>query len=463
VPSLAARVLIAGIAMAAATSLVWSERASAASRPNILFFVTDDQRPTETLDVMPKTTQLFDRQGTYFPNAYATTPLCCPARASILTGRYAHNHGVKRNDQGPLLDHTTTLERRLKEGGYRTGIVGKFLNSWNLTQNPPFFDRWSIFNNGPYTNFRVNEQGVVKSIGQYATTYVGQRAADFIREADRDDDQPWFLYVAPTAPHAPFTPETRYADASVPEFVPNPAFFESDRSDKPPYIQQLKWNPATVLNHRLRQLRMLKSVDDMVAKVFASLSANQEVRNTLAFFSSDNGYMWGEHGVAAKPFPYNHSAKIPMYMRWPERLRAGVDDHRIVANIDLAPTAVEAANLGPEPPMDGRSLLQGQSRDRILLELLARNTGLPNWASIRTPLQQYTELYPSGEWTPDDPITFREHYDLELDPWQLTNSLGDADTLNDPTPETIQKLHDQLKSDLNCAGQGQVAGRPACP
>jgi arylsulfatase A-like enzyme len=373
--------------------------ANASQPPNVLFVVTDDQR-VETLDVMPRTKQLFDDQGTHFQNAYVTTPLCCPSRSSILTGRYAHNHGVKRNNQGPLLDHSTTIERHLQEAGYKTGIFGKFLNNWTITQSPPYFDRWSIFNNAPYTNFRVNEQGEIKMISDYATSYVAQEAVDFVQETEQEDERPWFLYVAPTAPHEPFTPEARYQDASVPDFVSNPAYFEPDRSDKPPYVRGSLIDPAAVQAHRVAQLRMLMSVDDLVSSLFDALGTTGETDNTLAFFVSDNGYMWGEHGLEGKHLPYTHSTKIPMYMRWPDRLPGGVDDPRIVANIDLAPTAMEATNLAPEPTMDGRSLLRPQSRDRILFERLARLWGsAPHWASIRTASLQYTEYYGAGTIT----------------------------------------------------------------
>ncbi|HEV8421240.1 MAG TPA: sulfatase-like hydrolase/transferase, partial [Actinomycetota bacterium] len=373
--------------------------------------------------------------------------------------------GVKHNGQGALLDHDLTLQRQLKANGYRTGIFGKFLNNWTITQSPPFFDRWAVFNNSPYTNFRVNEQGTVKTISQYATAYVAQKAVEFIRQADTSNDgQPWFLYVSPTAPHEPFTPETKYLDATVPGFVANPAYFEADRTDKPLFVRQTNLDPAVVQAHRVAQLRMLISVDDLVSKVFTSLSATQEARNTLAFFISDNGYLWGEHGLEGKHVPYTYSARIPMFMRWPAKLSGGIENQRIAANIDLAPTALEAANAGDASARDGRSLLQAQSRDRILLERPARLPGSPpDWGSIRSPSLQYTEYYADSDYSPDDPVTFQEYYDLGLDPWQLDNLLGDLDPLNDPSPETLQALRAQLSSDLACAGHGQVAGRPACP
>jgi arylsulfatase A-like enzyme len=433
------------------------------SPPNVLFIVTDDQRPTETLDAMPKTRSRFGDRGTYFPNAFTTTPLCCPSRASIFTGRYAHNHRVRDNSQGWLLDQRSTIQRRLREAGYTTALFGKFLNNWDLAKNPPYFDKWSLFNNGGYTNFPANEQGQTKTIFRYATNYVADKASEFIRQAEGDDERPWFLYVAPTAPHGPFTPEPKYEDVSVPKFVRNPAFFEADLSDKPPFVQQAHTERAVVFERRTAQLRMLMSVDDLVARVFAALGATGETDNTLAFFISDNGYIWGEHGLVEKRHPYTHSVKIPFYMRWPGRVRQGAVDPRTVANIDLAPTVMDAAGLATDPSMDGMSLLQGGSRDRILMEVLLSSV-YPTWASIRTHDYQYTEYYRDSELTPGDEPFFREYYDLVADPWQRTNFLRDGNPSNNPPPMRIDALHRQLVADLNCAGRGHLSSVwPACP
>jgi arylsulfatase A-like enzyme len=136
----------------------------AARGPNILIIVTDDQR-AGTLGVMPQTRRWFQQQGTTYTNAFATTPLCCPSRSSILTGRYAHNHGVLKNFMGGRLDHATTIERRLDQAGYTTGIAGKFLNSWKPEDDPPNFDRWAIFNphiDPGYFNSRFNVNGKYK-------------------------------------------------------------------------------------------------------------------------------------------------------------------------------------------------------------------------------------------------------------------------------------------------------------
>jgi arylsulfatase A-like enzyme len=278
--------------------------------------------------------------------------------------------------------------------------------------------------------------------------------------------KPWFLYLAPTAPHEPLAPESKYVGATVPEFQSNPSFFESDTSDKPPFIAQTTENPAAILNQRTAQLRMLMSVDDLVAQVFSALEAAGEANDTLAFFVSDNGYLWGEHGLKGKAWPYTDSAMIPFYMRWPGRISGGAADPRIVANVDLAPTVMNAAGLDEDPAMDGMSLLGSGSRGEVFLESLfgAADFGLPirTWASVRSASQQYTEWYGDDDLTTDDEPVYREYYDLAADPWQLTNYLGDADPANDPAPDRIAALHDQLRTGLNCAGRNGVADRPPC-
>jgi large repetitive protein len=271
--------------------------------------------------------------------------------------------------------------------------------------------------------------------------------------------KPWFLYVTPSAPHAPFTPEPKYVDAPVPPFSANPAFLETDRRDKPPARLQPTMDPTAALNHRIAQLRTLKSADDLVSKLFSTLAKVGEANNTLAFFVSDNGYLWGEHALEGKRYPYTHSIGVPFFMRWPARIAGGGVDQRIVANIDLAPTIMEAAGLERDPAVDGMSLLGSGSRSRLLTEVLR---GFPTWASIRTTSYQYIEYYEDDEWSPGLQPIFREYYDLTADPWQLTNALGDSDPSNDPSPQTLQTLQRQLANDLACAGRDGLAGHTAC-
>lgn len=426
---------IAGLAPAPVMS-----RAAEPSRPNILIIVTDDQRADGTMAAMPKTDAWFKDGGTWFPNGVVTTPLCCPARASIFSGRFVHNHGVHTNSDPAgvqAFDQAHTMQAYLHVAGYRTGMAGKFLNTWPTSQAPPSFDRSFVTEayspGGIYNTVRI---------GDLATSYLdGWNATD--------DEAPWFLYLAPKAPHSPYTPQAQYAQTSVPPWPGNPAQFEADRSDKPPWVQSSSTTATAIETLRVRQLRTLYSVDDLVDRVMSHLAAIGE-EDTIAFFLSDNGYFWGEHGISGtKRLPYLDSPRVPFGMRWPGHVAAGAIDPRMAANIDLAPTALQAAGLAPPPdaPMDGISLLSGGARERLLLEYYRSPDALkwPNWSSTLTPTYQYIEWYEDDLRT----VSFREYYDLVNDPWQLTNLLGDADPGNDPD---VGALSTVLAQDRTCTG-----------
>jgi arylsulfatase A-like enzyme len=189
--------------------------------PNILIIVTDDQRAEGTLLLMPRTRHFFQAGGTRFTNAVATTPLCCPSRATILTGRYAHNTGVRSQNPAPL-DRTTLFPRLLRAAGYKTALVGKFLNSWGLLRPPPHFDRWAtIGGQSKYRDPTFNLNGDIQRLAGYSTDLIGGLAARFLRAFERADTAPWLLYVAPVAPHLPWPPARRHAGASVPRWGGN--------------------------------------------------------------------------------------------------------------------------------------------------------------------------------------------------------------------------------------------------
>ena len=184
-------------------------------RPNVLVLVTDDAR-AETLQAMPKTRRWLADGGVTFTQGFATTPSCCPSRASILSGRYVHNHGVLRQQLGERLDQRTTLARHLKDAGYRTAMAGKFLNRWSLRRPPPHFDRYAQANGGYYDQL-WQVDGDLRRVPTYSTTFIGDQALAYLEEFEGDDDRPWFLYLAPFAPHDPRVPEPSYAGATFPE------------------------------------------------------------------------------------------------------------------------------------------------------------------------------------------------------------------------------------------------------
>jgi arylsulfatase A-like enzyme len=453
------------LSLAGSVGVLWvgSQVASAqtSQRPNVLIFVTDDQRYENTMWVMPKTRRYFERGGVKYTNAFAVTPLCCPSRSTILTGRYAHNTGVHGNGAaGPrALDPTTVFSRLLGEAGYRTGMVGKLLNSWPLGRRPPYFERWALSGDS-HINPEFNVNGTVRTVDGYSTSLVGKFATRFLRGFEKDDRAPWLLYVAPHSPHFPWVPAARDRHRPVGGWHGNPSVFESDRSDKPPYVRSRAYSFAAGRSVRAGQLRMLMSVDDVVERLFATLRSLRENRRTIAIFISDNGYTWAEHGLGGdghtggqKRVPYTQSIQVPFYLRWPGHVAAGTTDGRITGTVDIAPTVLDAAGIAPDPakpPLDGHSLLSAERRTRIVLEYW-RESWIPTWASLRTNKYQYIEYYGEG-----GERTFREYYNLVKDPWQLRNLLHDSN----PGGPDVARLSAQLSHDRRCVG---TTGATPCP
>jgi arylsulfatase A-like enzyme len=445
------------VSLAACTGTPDSDGGAGAQRrrPNVLVIMTDDQPAADTLSVMPRTRRWFQEGGTTFTEAYATTPLCCPSRASFFSGRYAHNHDVIRSTPGQAdkLDQDSTLQRYLQEAGYRTAIFGKYLNHWDLAKDPPHFDEWAIIWGGKPLGYYTgpwNVNGKKKEIPTYSTTYIQRRALRFVRSMEQTDDQPWLMFVHVYAPHLPFLVPERYEDDPLPEAKPGPAVGEEDVSDKPPFARRMPGAADLGTHLREEQLRTLLPVDRLVGKLMSALEEGGEDENTLAVYTSDNGYIWGEHRLIKKSTPYTASVQIPLLARWPGTFEAGARDERIAANIDLAPTVYDAAGVRPDPdlPVDGISLLSGQRRDHILLEYwpeLPDDASYVPWRSLRTQDHQYVEYYEQDLET----VRFREYYDLVNDPWQLENLFGDQDPANDPNVDEISRRMNDLS---RCAG-----------
>lgn len=457
------RLLVAlAAASVAAMGTLPAQRSRAAEHdrpPNVVVIVTDDQRAHGTMAVMPATRRWFSA-GTRFANAFATTPVCCPSRASIMSGRYAHNHGVRRNvgeSGGPEhFDHDESVQRYLRDAGYRTAMFGKFFNQWPLTSDPPYFSRWGLMR-GSYFDGDYNVNGRMRHIRRYSTDLLARWSRDFIRDGERNDGRPWYLYVAPVAPHLPATPHWRHARAPIPPWRSNPAVDERNRSDKPSYVRLRRVDLDDVRRDRALQLRSLMAVDDLVRGIARELRRTDEAHNTLVLYLSDNGYLWGEHGWDTKRLPYLQSIQIPMLMRWPAGGVASGTDERLATNVDVTPTILDAAGTGPLAELDGRSLLRPSSRSQVLLEIWGSGP-VPTWASLLTHNYQYVEYYADDE---DDTPEEREYYDLDADPWQLRNTLGDDSPENDPSSLTLTRLSLELRFARRCSGRtAPVLGCP---
>jgi N-acetylglucosamine-6-sulfatase len=431
------RVLSTGI-RTHAKQIVTQARTLGRSRPNLILIVTDDQR-WDTLWSMPNVKSLLAAHGVTFTNAFVTTSLCCPSRSSIFTGQYSRHTGVydnrPPNGGAPAFHDGSTLVTWLHGAGYRTGLFGKYLNDYSLLQPgyiPPGWDEWNAIAMKPqarYYDYLLNENGRLVRHGDgpedYSTDVFAQKVVQFIRGSKK----PFFAYVAPMAPHVPSTPAPgdvgRFSDLAP--FHP-PAFNEADVTDKPwgdRYQPLSASEQAGIGLGREHMLESLQSVDRAVARIVSAVEAKGQLDNTIIAFTSDNGYLWGEHRLVRKIWPYEESIRVPMVIRVPWVGSPGTTDSHLVANIDLAPTFAQLALASPGLPQDGLSLvplLEGKHipwRHAFVVELLADHPGSlvysPPYEGVRTERYLYVE-YRNG---------WRELYDLRADPHQMTNRAGD--------------------------------------
>jgi N-acetylglucosamine-6-sulfatase len=437
--------VIAGVAIVLAVVVVavpWSNgdrRAARSARPNIVLVLTDDQR-FDTLAAMPSVRRLLGGHGITFPNAFVTTPFCCPSRASILTGLYSHHTGVLSDsppDGGaPAFDDRSTIATWLHDAGYRTAFVGKYLNAYDRvgpTYVPPGWDEWDAIASEPiasrYYGYTLNENGRLVRYGStdvdYSTTVLTRRALAFLGTTRA----PFFLELAPIAPHRPSTPAPGDAGTFAGTPLPRPpAFDEADVSDKPWASSRPPMSAAAIrfeLGVRRSMLDALAEVDRSVAAIVDELRARGQLSNTVIAFMSDNGMLLGEHRIGGKLWPYEESIRVPLLVRSPWIDHAVVDP-RLVLNIDLAPTFAAVAGVAQGSPVDGLSFadaLHGRTdpepwRTAFEVEYLGHEHPAgapPDYRGVRTTRFLYVR-YANG---------WRELYDLRRDPDELRNLAGD--------------------------------------
>lgn len=417
-------------------------------RPNVVVINLDDMR-ADMLTALPKVRQWLADGGTSFRNGYVSTPSCCPSRASLMSGRYVHNNG-QFQQQNLGFDLDLTVQRYLHDAGFLTGHAGKFLHWLDLSVEAPHFDRWTYFKGG-YENVFMNFDGTVRRSQGYSTTIVFDRAIEYVNDFEsRGDARPFYLHLAPVAPHAPSIAEPRYAGATVPAHQPDASYMEADRADKPPFVRSQNQTPAAAQANRTAMIRTLYTVDDQVDRLMRHLQATGELANTLVVFTSDNGFLLGEHKTTEKFLPYRKAVEVPFLLRWPGRVAAGAVDDRLVTHVDVLPTILAATGVTQSHvTLDGRNLLSGFARPRALTEYWndANNSPtIPTWASIRTAAYQYTEYY---DLSNPATVTFREYYNLQADPYQLVNLLADGVPTNDPDTAPLSQA---LRAARQCAG-----------
>jgi N-acetylglucosamine-6-sulfatase len=442
----------------------------AETRPNIFFYNLDDLRDAfpggvDPLQFMPKT-RAWMADGRRYTQTFVADPSCCPSRAAMMTGRYPHNNGVQDQQDGPLFDGPHSMACYLRGAGYATYIAGKFLTTWPKTTRPPCFDRSTVMWGG-YRNVAVRVDGVTQTASGYSTTYLGNRGRQYITTALSLSvpPPPFLLYEAPQAPHWTqitnpdgstsrlAVPDTQYASTNVGTCSGVP---EADRSDKPAYVRTMNHTTAQAQAMCQSQLRAIMSADDQFAATMQLLSDRGVLANTLVILSSDNGFMWGEHGRWEKFVPYEPSIRVPLLVRWPGHVTAGTDTSRLVSYLDLLPTMLEAAAItlpATVPRLDGESLLQPTRRTTMYSEYYVdgANPNIPSWRMIRSATIKYVHTYNAT-----GAIIAREYYNLTNDPAENTNLLGDSSTANNPPATTLTSLASQLNAFATCAGSACV-------
>jgi N-acetylglucosamine-6-sulfatase len=425
--------MLVTLSIASPVSAGQAARRAAGDPPTVVLIVTDDQR-WDTLWAMPRVRENIIAPGVRFTNGYVVNPVCCPSRASILTGLYSHSTGVYSNKKrGPhggfaAFHDGTTIATVLHEEGYRTGLFGKYLNGYRAPYIPPGWDRWfATYNERGYYGYKVSDDGVKRFFGKrpedYGTTVLAERATSFIENAP--PHEPLFVYFAPHAPHAPATPAPGDWNAfrDLRRWRPK-SYNERDMSDKPEFMRRLRrLSPSErrrIDRFRLRQYRSLLEVDRSVAAIVESLRATDRLSNALIVYTSDNGILWGEHRWSRKAVGFEEAVRVPFVVRYdPLTGFGGVDGH-LVLNIDIAPTVAELA--GTSIRTEGRSLVplvagvRPRWRKQFLIEHLGthRRAHVPTFCAIHT--KRYVLLrYTQGRL---------ELYKLGHDPLELENRAG---------------------------------------
>jgi N-acetylglucosamine-6-sulfatase len=471
---------------------------AATARPNVVFILTDDQDLLlHSLDFMPQTRALIAQKGMTFQQDFVPLSLCCPSRSTILTGLYPHNHKIYNNrapDGGfakfEALGHEeTTIATALHAAGYRTALFGKYMNNYprqdDLTHVPPGWDEFASPAAGqPYTefNYTLNENGSLVQYARdpddYLTDVIAAKATDFIRRSAAGNS-PFFLYLAPYAPHKPATPAPRHANLFASLHAPRtPSFDEADVSDKPARIRKLPRlsaaDIAAIDALYRRRTQSLQAVDEAVAAVVQALEESGQLANTYIIFTSDNGFHMGQHRMkAGKYTPYETDVHMPLLVRGPG-IAAGSATSLPTSSVDFAPTIAELAGAKLPFPVDGRSfapILHGQRpagwRQVILLEQFAfvpandvppgvleppdpqdgKVIAYPSHLGVRTANLKYVE-YGTGE---------REVYDLRRDPDELNNLAAHSD------PGWLARMSTLARALGACAGDAcrQLEARPA--
>lgn len=431
---------------------------------NVVFILSDDHRydfmsfmksappflETPNLDRMAK-------QGAHLQNAFVTTSLCSPSRASILTGQYAHRHGIVDNTS-PIPTGTVFFPQHLQRAGYRTAYVGK----WHMGEvddvPQPGFDHWVSFRGqGVYRDPLLNINGERQKVQGYTTDILTDQALEWLKRGTADAaNRPFFLYLSHKAVHAEFEPAPRHAGRYAKEPIPYPptmADTEANYRTKPRWVneQRYSWHGVEHMYHGATQFdqlyrdycETLLALDESVGRVLDYLETSGLASSTLVIYMGDNGFLLGEHGLIDKRNAYEESIRVPMLAYAPGLIAPGTTLAQVVRNVDVAPTVLDLMHVEVPKTMDGRSFLpllggatppwEGELLYEYYWEYAFPHT--PTTLALRG--DRYKFIYYPGVWD------LQEFYDLELDPREQQN-LIDAPGHAKRIEQMRQRLWDLL-------------------
>lgn len=476
-------------------------------KPNIIFILADDL-DASAMQYMPYLKSLIADQGETFTNYFISESFCCPSRATTLRGQYAHNTEILGNSLPTggfqkfyqLGEENSTIAVWLQDAGYRTMLAGKYLNFYPPKTDPlyipPGWSEWYVPIKGDaYSeyNYTLNENGQEVAYGHkpkdYGTdVYVG-KTVDFIQRS-ASEGEPFFVYLAPYAPHAPYTPAPRHADLFADLMAPRtPNFNEDDVSDKPAYIRNrslLTQNQQNSIDKDYRKrAQSIQAVDEGIEVIVNTLEANEQLDNTYIFFTSDNGYHLGNHRqMVGKVSPYEEEMRVTAFVRGPG-VPAGLALDHLTGNVDLAQTWAELAGAQAATFCDGRSLVPllranppslDQWRQAFLFEygidqVDSASAGETPTSDIDpglleppdqdeadtitlTPEQQSKIKVPAFRGLRLQTLSYVEYktgeielYDIKTDPYELQNLASDAD------PQLLADLSARLKELSTCKAE----------
>ena len=432
-------------------------------RPNVIVIDTDDMN-VSNMPVMRNTLRLLTAHGVTFTNSYVSYPLCCPSRATFLTGQYAHNHGVLTDQRYGDLDNSNTLAVWLRRAKYRTAMVGKYLNGYgviNPREVPPGWTQWYALTDRTEQHrykIKLNENGKVRHYGRKPTDYVDYVLDGKVNQLLKQwapSPKPFFLYYNPNNPHGEAgTPPWSTRDPEpAPQYLGTvgdigaprtPNFDEPDVSDKPPEVRSIhRLSDAELadIDRRYRgRIESLYSVDDEVKRIVGLIRKYRDKRKTYFIFTSDNGLQMGAHRIEFKDYLYQEGERVPLVIRGPG-FPQNATRNQPVSNIDLAPTIVGLTNSRPARVMDGTSLLPFASDPSVGANraLLEESFDLDEFG-VREGPWAYNAWNSGSE----------ELYNLEDDPYELNN------LLHGPSASSYTGIRDQLAARLaqlkTCAG-----------